>query len=111
MKGTLQGFVNISSEKGGADMCDGGILTEPNLIEVDVISQFVSRHNKVPAYTAGKILQRYDIDTIKFREKYLKIGTDEWGCVVYAVKPDWVRFAKKLKLTERFKNWVNDLVE
>ena len=91
-------------------MCDGGILTEPNPIEVDVISQFVSRHNKVPAYTTGKILQKYDIDSIKFREKYLKMGVDEWGCVVYAVKSDWVRFAKKLKLTERFRNWVNDLV-
>lgn len=86
-------------------------MSEPNAIEVDVISQFVSRHNKVPAYTAGKILQKYDIDSIKFREKYLKMGVDEWGYVVYAVKPEWTHFAKKLKLTEKIKNWVNDLVE
>lgn len=92
-------------------MCDGGILSEPNTVEVDVISQFVSRRNKVPAYTAGKILQKYDIDSIKFREKYLKMGVDEWGYVVYAIKPEWTRFAKKLKLTESFKNWVIDLVE
>ena len=86
-------------------------MTEVSSEEIDVISQFVSRRNKVPAYTAGKIMGKYGVNSISFREKYLMIGVDEWGSVIYAVRPQWIHLAKKIGFIERFKNWINDLVE
>ena len=87
------------------------MMTEVSPEEIEVISQFVSRRNKVLAYTAGKIMEKYNIDSVLFREKYLMMGVDEWGSVVYAVKPQWVHLARKIGFVERFKNWINDLVE
>ena len=84
-------------------------MTEVSDKEINAISEFVSRHNKVSAITAGKILRKYDFDTVKFRIKYLEMGIDEWGWVVYSVRPEWIHLAKKLSFTERFKNWMSDM--
>ena len=81
----------------------------PTHDEIEAISMIIAKRNRVSSSTLGNILSSYKINHVGFWKKYLNISTDEWGYVIFSVKPEWFKYARKVSYAERFNKWINNL--